>query len=340
MKILKAFLLILVVLVAAIAGAGLLLPGSVHVERSTVIAAPTTTLFVLVNGFRTFNRWSPWYAMDPAAKYAYSGPETGVGAKMSWVGNPKTVGSGSQEILESVPPSRVKTRLDFGPEGIAVTLFTLAPEGSKTKVSWGFDTDLGRNPFTRYLGLMLDRIIGKDFEAGLAGLKKFAEALPQADFSALEAEVLEIQPVTVAYVSGKSPKDEKAMGSAIGAAYGEIGRFLGSSGLKQAGPPITVNTKWEGDVYEFDAAVPLDREPAKEASAGSSVKIKRMYAGKAVRATHVGSYQGLPKVYEKLFAFVAAHGYEMAGPPWDEYVSDPGNTAEDRLITRVYVPVR
>jgi effector-binding domain-containing protein len=340
MKILKAFLLILVVLVVAVAGAGLLLPRSVHVERSTVIAAPRATLFVLVNGFRTFNRWSPWYAMDPAAKYAYSGPETGAGAKMSWVGNPKTVGSGSQEILESVPPTRVKTRLDFGPKGSAVALFSLAPEESKTKVVWGFDTELGRNPFMRYLGLMLDRIIGKDFEAGLAGLKKFAEALPQADFSDLEAEVVEVQPVTVAYVAGKSAKDEKAMGSAIGAAYGEIGRFLRSQGLEQAGPPITVNTKWEGDLYEFDAAIPVNREPALEAPVGSPVKVKRTYGGKAVRATHVGSYQRIPRVYEKLFAFVAAHGYEMAGPPWDEYVSDPGMTSEDRLITRVYVPVR
>jgi effector-binding domain-containing protein len=340
MKILRAFLLILVVLVAAVAGVGLLLPGSVHVERSAVIAAPRTTLFVLVNGFRTFNRWSPWFAMDPAAKYDYSGPETGAGAKMSWVGNPKTVGSGSQEILESVPPSRVKTRLDFGPKGNAVALFTLAAEGSKTKVSWGFDTDLGRNPFTRYLGLMLDRIIGKDFEAGLAGLKKFAEALPQVDFSDLEAEVLEVRPVTVAYVAGKSAKDEKAMGSSVGAAYGEVGRFLRSRGLQPAGPPITVNTRWEGAVYEFEASVPVNPEAAMETPAGSSVRLKRTYGGKAVRATHVGSYEGLPAVYEKLFAFVAAHGYEMAGPPWDEYVSDPRNTADDRLLTRVYLPVK
>ncbi len=340
MKVLKAFLLILAVLVLLLAGGGLLLPRSVHVERAVVIAAPRATLFALVNGFRTFNRWSPWFAMDPGAKYTYSGPESGVGAKMTWVGNPRTAGSGGQEILESEAPSRVRSRLEFASKGKATAEFRLTPEGDGTKAVWGFDTDLGRNPFVRYYGLILDRIIGKDFEAGLAGLKRFAEALPQADFSDLEAEVIEVKPVTAACVAGRSAKDEKAMGAAIGAAYGEIGRFLRLEGLEQAGPPRTVNTRWDGDFYEFDAAIPVSRDPAREAPAGSPVKIKQTYSGRAVRATHVGSYRGLPAVYEKLFAFVAAHGYEMAGSPWEEYVSDPANTADDRLITRVYVPVR
>ncbi len=340
MKVLKAFLAILAVLLVALVGAGFLLPRKVHVERATVVAAPRTTLFVLVNGFRTFNRWSPWYAMDPSAKHTFSGPASGTGAKMSWVGNPKTVGSGNQEILESEPPSRVTSRLDFGSKGVAVARFTLTPEGDGTKVAWGFDTDLGGNPLLRYFGPMFDRIIGKDFEAGLAGLKKFAEALPRTDFSDLAAEVLDVKPRTVAYVSGRSAKNEKAMGAAIDTAYGEIGRFLRTQGLEPAGPRITINTRWDGSAYEFEAAVPVSGEPAMGVPAGSAVRLKQTYAGKAVRATHVGPYQGLPAVYERLFAFVAAHGYEMAGPPWDEYVSDPGSTEENRLVTRVYVPVR
>lgn len=340
MKILKAFLIVLVVLIAAAAGGGLLLPRRIHVERSITVAAPRTTVFALVNGFKTFNKWSPWYAMDPGAKYSYQGPDAGVGAKLSWVGSPKTVGRGSQEILESDPPTRVRTKLDFGPKGGAFGQFLLSGAGESTKIVWGFETDLGGNPFGRYFGLLFDRMIGKDFEAGLAALKKYAEGLPKADFADLETEVLDVSPATVAYVATTCAKDENAISSAIDSAYGHVARYLASEKLKQAGPRIMINTKWQGDRYEFDAAIPVDREPATPVPPGSPVQIKRTYAGKAVRATHSGSYQKLPEVYEKLFAFVAAHGYQLNGPPWDEYVSDPANTPDDRLVTRVYVPVK
>jgi effector-binding domain-containing protein/uncharacterized protein YndB with AHSA1/START domain len=340
MKILKKVLIALVLIVVAAAGIGLLLPRQVHVERSAVIDAPRATVFALVNGFRNFNKWSPWHAMDPQAKYAYEGPDFGVGAKMSWSGDAKTVGSGSQEIVESRPWEAVRTSLDFGDQGKAVAQFTLAPEGSGTRVTWGFDTDLGMNPVGRYFGLMFDRMIGKDYEKGLAGLKTLAEGLKKADFSDLAIEAVEAAPVTVAYVATSSTNDEKAIGAAIGTAYAQVGRFMTAHRLKQAAPPITIATKWDDTGYEFDAAIPVDRAPDREVPANSPVKIKQTYSGKALKAVHRGPYRDMPATYDKLAAYAAAYGYESAGSPWDEYVSDPGNTPEPDLITHIYMPIR
>lgn len=340
MAVLKKLVLALALLAAALAGIGLLLPRRAHVERSAVIDAPRATVFALVDGFAQFNTWSPWFEKDPDARYAYEGPRSGAGAKMTWSGDPAKSGSGSQEIVESRPWELVRTSLDFGMQGKATAQFTLTPEGTSTRVTWGFATDLGMNPVNRYLGLMIGRMVGADYEKGLAGLKKLAEGLPKADFSDLEVETVEAAPVTVAWVSASSARDEKAIGAAIGSAYAQVGRFMAARGLKQSAPPITITTKWTDSVYEFEAAIPVDRSPEREVPAASPVQIKQTYAGRALRAIHRGAYGGLPATYDKLAAYAAAYAHEAAGPTWDQYLTDPGNTPEAGLVTHIYMPIR
>jgi effector-binding domain-containing protein len=340
MRILKKIAFVVAGLAALLAGVGFLLPRTVHVERSAVIAAPRATVFTLVDGYRLFNRWSPWAALDPSAAYAYEGPEWGVGATMSWTGDPKTVGSGKQAITASRPFEEVDTDLSFSGQGTAKQKITLAPEGGGTKVTWGLDIDMGAGPLFRFFGFMMDGMIGKDFEKGLASLKSFAESLPKEDFADLKVEVVDAPAVQVAYVEGTSGKGDQEIGAALGAAYAKVGTFMGANGLKQAGAPITINTKWDDTGYGFDAAIPVDRAPDKDIPAASPVKVKSTYAGKALKVVHKGSYRDLPATYMTIAAYIAAHGYEKPAPGWDEYVSDPGKTAEAELLTNILVPVR
>lgn len=339
MGIIKKIGVALVIAVLALAGIAYLLPRHVQVERTTVIQAPQATVFALVNGFRLFNKWSPWAGLDPDATYAYEGPETGVGAKMSWTGDAKKVGSGSQEIVESRPPEMVKTGLDFGDQGKATAQFILAADGAGTRITWSFDSDMGMNPMGRYYGLMMDGILGPMYEKGLASLKTLAEGMPKADFADLTIESVTVEPITVAFVSGSSAKEPQAIGAAIGGAYASVQKFMTVQRLKQAAPPITINTRWDDTGYGFDAAIPVDQAPA-AMPAASPVKIKQTYGGKALKVVHRGAYHNMEKTYEKLFAYAAAHGYEAAGPSWDQYVTDPGKTAEADLITHIYLPVR
>lgn len=178
MKILKKVLLFAVGLLVLLAVIGLLLPAQSHVERSVVIDAPADTVFPLINNFHEFNRWSPWAKKDPDTQYRFEGPDSGTGAKMSWSSENPQVGKGSQEIVESEPNERVATGLDFGDMGTAQAAFTLEPAGDGVKVTWGFDVEHGMNPVNRYMGLLMDRWVGADYEAGLADLKELAESLP------------------------------------------------------------------------------------------------------------------------------------------------------------------
>lgn len=116
---------------------------------------------------------------------------------MTWASDDPDVGSGSQEITAVDPPGRIEVLLDFGDQGTADAFFDLEPADAGTRVTWGFDTDFGYNVIGRYMGLFFDQLLGPDYEKGLASLKTLAESLPSADFSDLDVEVTEVEPVMI-----------------------------------------------------------------------------------------------------------------------------------------------
>jgi effector-binding domain-containing protein len=327
-------LLILLALVAY------LLPRNVHVERSTVIAAPRATVFTIVNSFTHFNKWSPWAELDPTAKYTYEGPVAGVGARMIWVGDPSTMGSGSQIITASTPWESVTTDIDFGPQGIATGRFTLTAQGPATHVVWTLDTDLGMNPVSRYFGLMFDGMIGRDFEKGLAGLRKLAEGLPKGDFADLQIEVVTVTPVTIAYLPASSGKDDASIAAAIAKAYGEVGAFMKAQKLNLAGAPITIDTGASDTGLLFDAAIPIDKPPAKAIAADSRVQVRQTYGGKVLKVALKGPYSLISSTYNKIIAYIAAHGIETNGNSWDEFANDPTTVKESEILTNIYFPIK
>jgi len=151
-------------------------PDTFRVERSASVKAPPERIFALIDDLRAFNTWNPFEKKDPNLKRRYSGPSTGRGAAYSFDGN-RDVGSGSLEILESAPPSRITMRLAMvEPFEVQNTVeFTLVPNGGATNVTWAMQ---GPAPFIAkviHVFIDMDKMVGKDFEAGLAGLKAIAE---------------------------------------------------------------------------------------------------------------------------------------------------------------------
>ena len=173
-KVLKAIVWVLAALVVIFVGGGYLLPNEVTVQRQTVINAPQDKVFALVDGYKRFNEWSPWAELDPKTQYTFEGPESGVGAKMSWASNNPNVGTGTQMITEHVPNSHVAVELDLGAMGKSQAYWELKPEGTGTSATWGFKMKLD-GMMDRWFGLLMDRFIGPDYEKGLAKVKDLAE---------------------------------------------------------------------------------------------------------------------------------------------------------------------
>jgi len=175
MRLLGRVIGILLGIGVVLAAVAFLLPREVAVTRFAVINAPPSAVFPWVNSLQKTAEWSPWMGLDPDIQVTFEGPEAGVGNVMSWVSAKPEVGSGRQEITLSTPDARVESALDFGDMGTAQASFDLVPEGAGTRVTWGLVSDMGNNPIGRYMGLMLDRWVGADYEKGLAALKAKVE---------------------------------------------------------------------------------------------------------------------------------------------------------------------
>jgi hypothetical protein len=151
-------------------------PGGYRVTRSTTVAAPPATLFAQVNELKNWEAWNPWGKIDPAMKMTYDGPPSGVGASYHWVGNSE-VGEGKLTITRSVANESIGCRMDFVKPmaGISDAEFTFKPEGDQTTVTW---TMTGTNNFIAKafcLFMSMDKMVGGQFERGLANLKAGAE---------------------------------------------------------------------------------------------------------------------------------------------------------------------
>jgi len=185
---------VLLLLFAAFVITGYLLPKQVHVERTITVDRPASMMFELLNSYRHYKEWSPLAGRDPKAGFVISGPDSGVGARISWIGEPHLAGSGWQEIVASTPYEQIKIKLDFETQGSADTGFILVAQGDATIITWFFDSDLIEGVsvldsfLARYFGLLFDRWIGRDYELGLVNLKQYAESLPVAGFDQLENE--------------------------------------------------------------------------------------------------------------------------------------------------------
>ena len=175
---LKAIAIVGLVLVAS---AGITLayaatkPDVFRVARSTTIKASPLTIFPLINEMRSFNIWNPYEKKDPNIIGTYSGPESGKGASYAFKSSKS--GTGSLEIVDTSPPRKVAMKLTMVKPFVAENLveFTLEPQGDTTLATWAMN---GRTPLlgkVMHLFLDMDKMVGNDFEAGLANLKALAE---------------------------------------------------------------------------------------------------------------------------------------------------------------------
>jgi hypothetical protein len=175
-KILIGFAVVVVVLVVFIA----LQSSTYRVERSATMNASAPVVFAQVNDFHKWNAWSPWAKLDPAMKQTFEGAPAGTGAVYTWAGN-KEVGEGRMTITESHPSDLVKIKLEFLKPFAATsdTTFSFKPEGNQTVVIWTMVGDKNFIAKAFHLFVNIDKMVGGDFEKGLAQMKSVAEAAPK-----------------------------------------------------------------------------------------------------------------------------------------------------------------
>ncbi len=180
-KIALTLFVLIAVACVAIFGIASTRPATYHIERSVTTSASPATVYAVLNDMHRFPEWSPWQELDPNMKITHEGPPSGVGASYSWVGN-KDVGEGRMTITESTPNESVVQKLEFLKPWASTSAvhFTIAPEGTGSKVTWAMDGDNDTMSKVMSLFMNMDQMVGKDFEKGLGRLKELTESAPAA----------------------------------------------------------------------------------------------------------------------------------------------------------------
>lgn len=173
---LKKIAIAVVVLVAGVLGFAATKPDTFRIERSATIKAKPEAVYALIHDFHKWEAWSPWEKMDPAMKRSFSGPAQGKGAVYTWDGNDHA-GAGSMEIKAAEASKHVGIDLSFTRpmQSASQVDFNLEPQGETTKVTWAMS---GPMPFVSKVMCVfmdMDKMIGPDFEKGLAAMKTAAE---------------------------------------------------------------------------------------------------------------------------------------------------------------------
>ena len=175
LRIIRTVIAAVVVFILVVAVVGLFLPTTYRVKRSIVINAPTEKVHEYVGNLSKWEKWSPWEEEDPTLVVTLGEKKSGVGASESWVGDS---GDGAVTITESSPSRGVKYDLLFNGgeyESEGSIAYEALPEG-RTEVTWAMSGDMGKSVTGGYFALLMDSIVGKMFDKGLANLKSIVES--------------------------------------------------------------------------------------------------------------------------------------------------------------------
>ena len=173
-------LIVFPIVALGLVGVVVMQPSEFYVARSILISAAPATIFAQVNDFHKWETWNPWGKVDPAVKQTYDGAPAGTGAIYTWAGN-REVGEGRMTLTESHPSELIGIKLEFFKPFAAtnVAKFTFKPEGQQTLVTWTMKGNKNFMAKAIHLFINMDKMIGGQFEKGLASMKSIVEATPK-----------------------------------------------------------------------------------------------------------------------------------------------------------------
>ncbi len=257
---------------------GVCLPGERHISESIETNRKMTIVYDTVNSLRRFKDWNPLVLRDKAIELKYSGPITGVGARMDYSSKDSTLGQGSWEIKESEKNKRVVIAIDDATRGSdKVTTFTLQPTGKNdrnVKITQDYSVTYGFDLFGRYAGLYVSRHVGDDLKLGLSRMANMLASVPNVDYAAPEAPLADLKVVDLpaenllVVNAGNIDRNNDSIKQSINDNMEWIKRAMEANGLVAAGPVRIVTTDFGAEKYAFDVALPVRKGGAAPAAAG------------------------------------------------------------------------
>ncbi|MBX7163324.1 MAG: SRPBCC family protein [Saprospiraceae bacterium] len=322
---------------------GFFLPGKAHLERSANIPAAVGQVHHYINDLRNWEKWSPWHRMDSNMKINYSDNPVGQSAFYTW--ESKVLGNGKTTILES-NPEMVKTKLEFDGMGEAYGTFLMKPDNDSTFLTWQFDGDATGVPFYmkpvhNIFSLFMDKLVGKDYDQGLANIKLLAAQSKDHGHSGTVNSIIETKIPETHFIQTETSCSINELNHVMEALYTKLGKFLQENKLSPSSPPLATYPGFKpGDtMIHVIALFPIEKACTEKSKDG--ISCGSWLAQKTVKANYIGPYEGTQIAYDEIEKYCRENHLTFAGDPYEEYVSDPMKEKDvTKLITNIYWPVK
>jgi len=259
---------------------GFILPSGRHLENSVETNRKMTIVFDTLNSVRRFKDWNPSVAGDPAIKISLSGPESGVGAKVSWDSEEKALGQGSWTIAKSEPGKLVAYAIEDIDRGHDKrSEFTFEPTGKggrNIQITQSYDVDYGLNLLGRYSGLYVTSNIGEKMKLGLSSLSNMLATIPNLDYTVLGKDDPSMAPRLVdrpgenlLVLNAAVPLNQITIQTQMKTNIEWIKKNMAANGLEAAGPVRIITNEYGSSIYSFDVA-----QPVRKAGTDPTVKLE------------------------------------------------------------------
>jgi effector-binding domain-containing protein len=331
MKALKYIGILLLTLLALFLVLGLIAPKKSHLEKSTVIAVSPEKLQDIVARFSEYDKWSPWLEYDPNVKSSTEGEDGKVGSIYRWEGN-KDIGKGIQTITK-VEPGYVGSHLQFiePMAGEAEIGMKLVPENGGTKVTWSFDSESPYPMNAMSLFFPIEKMIGPDYEKGLAKLKAYAESKKPTSYRGFEVKAVENQAKW--FVGLRKTVDFKDIANYLEQSYRTIGEAMSKANVQASGKPVGLYYTYDEKTQKTDMVAAM---PIAEKKEIPGLQLFEWPAGMEATVDFTGLPEKIGDAHYAISDFIKANQWKEGVPVVEEYVVGPGEEKDPaKWMTRV-----
>jgi effector-binding domain-containing protein len=338
MKILKKIIVVLLVLVVIVLVIAAFLPSKRHIEASLTINTPAKAIYAQVIDLKKWDKWSPFKEDDTAMTTTYDGAPMGVGAIMSW--KSKKQGNGVMTIMEAIKDKSIRTKIDFEGQGSSFSDWIFNEDSSKTtKVFWTMDLDNLKYPVGRIMGLVMNSMITKSFEKGLASLKKVSEDYFKmlSVYKTSDIKIKQTEKHYAIVIKDSSKCDEVDI--MMGKDFGELGKFIGENKIEISGYPFAKAYLWDETANKYVAE--LGFEIKNKVEGKGNIRCIEIPAAKVVSAIHNGSYESSGFTHMAIDKYIKDNKLTCVGIPMELYITDPEKEPDmTQWQTEIIYPVK
>jgi hypothetical protein len=358
--------LVATILVALLGVAvGVALPSYRAVSHSMETNRPVNVAFDMLNGFQRFNDWNTMRLLDPTVKFTLSGPASGVGAKLEYVSTNPSIGSGSWELIESVPGQHIVYRVRDKAIGDEKTMrFTFERSGRSqrnVKITQRYRVDYGWNLLGRYAGMYVASNAGKRVEMGLKVLSNALASVPRVDYTIYDhpLQLVDVPAMNALKVDVTAPLKDEGVAISMTNQLKWMDKVIEDSGFAKDGPLRIVTIDRSSEAYTFTMLLPVRARDAAEGSSkaptlaelpvleakingeGNQVVLAQVAPMQAANTKWVGPAPGLQRVRDTLRAWAIVRGYPLDGSQgFDDYSVDIPDMLNPEAEFQAYMPLK